>query len=163
MSEVYDKPDIIKLSDYVHKVLMASITSHALQALQEFWFLKDPDGFETVSRIIDIFGQKLEFTLPTPFTYKWSRNNDPRVDWDQFKILIDGDHYLKDHPTSETTVIQCARKGLDLTAKCRKAIDQVRLILGSRPESWDNLKNFIDKFFGDRFMENFDSSICETQ
>ena len=53
-SELYGKPGIVKLSDYNHKVHMASITGHALQALQEFWSFKDPGGFDTVSRITDI-------------------------------------------------------------------------------------------------------------
>ena len=40
---------------------------------------------------LDIFGQKPEFTFLTPLAYQWSRQNDPRDDWDQFKLLIDED------------------------------------------------------------------------
>ena len=143
--DLYDKPEIVKLSEYIHKVLMASLTGHALQALKEYWFLKNPDGFDTVARIIDVFGQKPEFTLLTPFTYQWSSQIDPREDWDQFKLLIDGDQYLTDHPSAETTVIQCARKGLSKTNNGKKAIDQVRASLGSRPESWEKFKNTVDR------------------
>ena len=62
--------------------------------------------------IIDIFGQNPEFTSVTPLTYQWSGQNDPRGAWDQIKLLIDGDQYLVGHPSAETTVIQCARKGV---------------------------------------------------
>ena len=123
---------------------MASLAGHALQALREYLFLKNPDGFGTVARIIDIFGQKPKFTLLTQFTYQWSSQIDPRGDWDQFKLLIDGDQYLKDHPSTEKTVIQCARKGLGKTNKGKKALDQVRANLGSRPECWENFKSVVD-------------------
>ena len=80
-SDLYDKADIEKLSEYIHKVIMASLSGHALQAMKEFWFLKISNGFETVSRVIDVFGQKPEQSLLTPFTYEWSKIPDPRQDW----------------------------------------------------------------------------------
>ena len=112
-----------------------------------------------MSRVIDVFGQEPEQSLLTPFTYEWSKNPDPRQDWEQFKLLIDGDRYLTDHPSAETTVIQCASKGLAKTSKGDKALDQIRVELGTRPENWKEFKNVVDKFLGDRFKDEFDQKM----
>ena len=72
---------------------------------------------------------------------------------------MDGDRYLTDHPSAETTVIQCASKGLAKTAKGDKALDQIRVELGTRPENWKKFKNVVDKFLGDRFKDEFDQKM----
>ena len=158
---VYDQNEFEKVSEYIHKMIMASLSGEALSALKEFWFLKIAKGFETVGRLVDIFGQKLEQTYFLPCTIPWTKNGDTNAEWQNFKLIIESEKFLRDHPTGEMTAIQCAKIGLAKTPKGNRALEQVRFELGSRPECWIKFKEVLDRFFGDRFKENFDSKTFE--
>ena len=80
---------------------------------------------------MDIFGQKLEQTYFLPCTIQWETNGDTNVEWQNSKLIIESEKFLRDHPTGEMTAIQCAKIGLSKTPKGSRALEQVRIELGS--------------------------------
>ena len=112
------------------------------------------NGLVALKKLIRTFGRQKHHTVLLPSSFKWNPKLALHKNWGLYKLLIDGEEWLRDHPGYDKLAIEFAMIGLSNFPQGIRTKEYLRT--GEIDmDSWEKFRGAVDLFLGDVYRDQY--------
>ena len=137
----------------IYDILLASTEGAPLEILRNLRHL-NTNGLIALKTLIRTFGRHKHHTVLLTSSFKWIPKLALHRNWGLYKLLIDGEDWIIDHPGYDKLAIEFAMLGLSNFPQGIRTKEYLRTGEVDM-DSWEKFRDAVDLFLGDVYRDQY--------